>query len=107
MLEAAQPRARPDRRRLFLDWTYPTFKPALDDLQVDSEGNVWASSYRVDPARPAEWSVFDPSGRWLGQVETPPGLEIAEIGSDYIVGVWMDDLGVEFVRLYSLHKPLP
>ena len=106
MLRAAPARAQADRRRLFLEWTYPEFKPALDDLLVDAEGNIWARSYRVDPSGPGEWSVFDPAGRWLGQVEMPPGLDVAEIGSDYVAGVWVDELGVEYVRLYALEKPM-
>jgi hypothetical protein len=30
--------------------------------------------------------------------------KILEIGSDYILGVWADDLGVEQVRLYRIEK---
>ena len=36
--------------------------------------------------RRALWTVFDPVGRILGFVETPDGLEIYEIGEDYILG---------------------
>lgn len=105
LLEAAPPRTHADRRRLFAEWTYPEFMPALDELLVDSRGNVWLRAFSVDPTTAGEWSVLDPTGRWLGQVETPPGLEIKEIGDDYVVGVWVDDLDVEYVRLYSLEKP--
>lgn len=105
LLEAAPPHTHADRRRLFAEWTYPEFKAALDKLLVDSEGNVWVRAFSVDPTTAGEWSVFDPTGRWLGEVETPPGLEIEEIGDDYLVGVWVDDLDVEYVRLYSLEKP--
>ena len=30
-----------------------------------------------------------------------PGFEI---GDDYVLGVWRDDVGVEYVRLYALEK---
>jgi hypothetical protein len=105
MLDAAPPRTHPDRRRLFSEWTYPEFKPALDELVVDSEGNIWVRIFSVDRSHAAEWSVFDHSGRWLGQVETPPGFEVKEIGRDYILGLWMDDLDIEYVHLYALVKP--
>ena len=40
------------------------------------------------------WTVFNPEGHILGFVETPAGLDIYEIGEDYILGLATDDLGV-------------
>jgi len=61
-----------------------------------------------------QFSVFDADGVWLGRVALPPGLPwlrghnlrypILEIGRDYVLGVWVDDLGVEQVRLYRIEK---
>jgi hypothetical protein len=48
--------------------------------------------------------VFDPEGVWLGTVEVPPGLRIYEIGPDYMLGRWDDELGVEHIRSYRLIK---
>ena len=59
------------------------------------------------------FSVFRTDGAWLGYVEIPEGLpqlrvsydmQSMEIGSDYVLGVWVDDLGVEQVRLYRIEK---
>ena len=105
MLERAPARSRPARQRLFQEWTYPHFRAALDELHVDAERNVWVRTFQVSPSEPAEWSVFDPAGRWLGQVETPPGFDVMDIGADYVAGVWKDELDVEHVRVYALHKP--
>lgn len=51
------------------------------------------------------WDVFDPEGRWLGGIAMPVGLEVTEIGEDYILGIWKDDLDVAYVRMYELIKP--
>lgn len=51
------------------------------------------------------WSVFATDGSWLGTVATPPYFTISEIGSDYLLGVHRDELGVERVRRYRLVKP--
>ena len=62
---------------------------------------------RIQPSRsggPALWTVFDPDGLALGFVETPPELVIYEIGEDYILGKVKDDLGVEYVQLWSLDR---
>ena len=50
------------------------------------------------------WTVFDPEGQALGFVETPDGLEIDEIGEDYILGWVEDELGVESVQLWPLER---
>jgi hypothetical protein len=55
---------------------------------VDSEG--------------AEWIVLDDQGQTVARVQTPPGVMVLEIGSDYIVGLSRDELDVESVSLYRL-----
>ena len=37
--------------------------------------------------------------------DTPPGVRIFEIGTDYVLGLWKDDLDVEYVQLFDLVKP--
>jgi hypothetical protein len=41
----------------------------------------------------------------LGTLIAPDGLDILDIGSDYVIGVWRDSLDVEHVQLYELIKP--
>lgn len=77
--------------------------PTHVDLQFDAAGNLWVENFRPpgdDAAR--TWSVHDPDGRWLGDVVLPEGLEVHEIGEDYVLGVEEDELGVEFVRIVKL-----
>ena len=49
-------------------------------------------------------AIFDPDGHVLGFVETPEGLEIYEIGADYILGRVGDELGVQSIQLWSLER---
>jgi sugar lactone lactonase YvrE len=71
---------------------------------VDADGNLWVLDY----ARPGDdgrhWTVFSADGRALGRVETPPGLRVLEIGRDYVLGVWQDELDVEYVRMHRLER---
>lgn len=104
MLQGARTDARRRRlQRLFQEWTYPPFQPAYDQLVVDHEGNLWTRHYAIGSKR-SNWSVFGPTGRWLGVIEIPVGFTIKEIGSDYVLGVSVDDIGVELVQLYALEK---
>ncbi len=84
----------------------PETFPAFDQILADALGNLWIQEYdlpgqeRPDPL----WTVFDEEGRVLGFVETPSGLRIYEIGEDYILGRATDDLGVEYVQMWSLER---
>ncbi len=60
--------------------------------------------FRTSSEAPADWSVFDPEGVWLGRVTLPEGLEIFEIGADYILGRWRDEFEVEYIMVYELVK---
>jgi len=98
--------------------------PAFAELRFDADGNLWARAFdnldavafydysRFGPGieRPTlvhlrRWMVVDPDGRYLGVVETPPNFTVYEIGSDHILGVWRDELDIQYVREYPLVKP--
>lgn len=87
--------------------------PAFRSISVDAEDNLWVEEWEGVGLEQGRFSVFRPDGAWLGYVEIPEGLtvgrgwsdtQILEIGSDYILGVWADDYGVEQVRLYGIEK---
>jgi hypothetical protein len=81
--------------------TMPAYAP---EIHVDSELNLWVREY-TRPGDP-HWShsVFDSSGVFRGDVAVPNGLVILDIGRDYVLGVWRDELDVEYVLLHELHK---
>ena len=45
-----------------------------------------------------------PQGAFLGMVETPCRFQAFEIGSDYLLGGWADEVDVEHVCLHELRK---
>ncbi len=96
-------RTRRIRARIVREASYPDRKPAYDRLVVDDVGNIWARHY-VAAGEPRRWTVFATSGRWLGVVTMPAGLEVLEIGDDYVLGSAEGPLGVEYVQLHDLHK---
>jgi hypothetical protein len=82
--------------------------PTFSQLVVDKLGNVWAQVYRwFDLGGDRMWSVFDPQGRYLGEVVTPYALTVYEIGADYVLGHMSDGRGAEAVYVYGLEKPAP
>ncbi|MGD2152627.1 MAG: 6-bladed beta-propeller [Gemmatimonadales bacterium] len=103
-LEERQERMPPIWRNMYSQMTLPETKPAYGRLLVDSEGNLWVADYARERNDEGTWSVFDPEGRFLGSVETPTGGRVLQIGSDFVLGVWRDELDVEYMRLYELIK---
>ncbi|MDE2794229.1 MAG: 6-bladed beta-propeller [Gemmatimonadota bacterium] len=80
--------------------------PAFTSVMVDGRNHLWVEEYELPgEERPGSlWTVFDAQGRVQGFVETPDGLEIFEIGEDYILGLWRDELEVEYVQVWELER---
>ena len=81
--------------------------PAFSTILADGAGHLWVREYdRPREERPAPlWTVFDPEGRVLGFVETPQGLDILQIGDDFILGRVKDEFEVEYVQVWPLERP--
>jgi len=88
---------------LISDSPHRATHPYFDGLIVDGAECVWVREPAVGSAT-RSWLVFDPSGIWLGSVTIPDRLRITEIGRDYVLGVFHDELDVQTVRLYRLDR---
>lgn len=83
---------------------YPREMPPFTDLKADAEGNLWLQGPK-NPSEPdARWIVLSPEGRVRGVVLLPGGLAVQEIGPDWVLGITMDENGLQHVRLYTLVK---
>ncbi len=87
--------------------------PVLRSMHYDAAGNLWVEPFYVRGSDIPPYQVFAPDGTWLAEVALPSGLdrgwvaEMAprlELGADYVLGVWTDDLDVQRVRMYRLEK---
>lgn len=83
----------------------PETFPAYEKVEIDEEGNVWVHEFTKPGDAQATWAVFDSTGILLGRLTAPLRFEPHDIGSDYMVGIWRDDEGVEHVQLYNIIKP--
>ncbi len=82
----------------------PETLPAFSTVMSDALGHLWVREYPVpgfETPHPL-WMVFDPDGRALGYMETPPGVLIYQIGADYILGRRVGDLGVQSIESWPL-----
>jgi hypothetical protein len=79
----------------------PDVHPPFEDVEVAESGHLWAWRH-AGPERMA-WDVFDPEGRYLGEVGLPfttGRFLLRALTEDALYGVWMDELDVpRVVRL--------
>lgn len=104
-LSAGRPAAqRAEALRSGRDMPLVDSYPAFEEILSDRAGYLWVREYRMFGEGDAVWTVFDSEGRIQGVVETPPGLEVFEIGEDYVLGLAQDELGVEHVQMWALDR---
>lgn len=77
--------------------------PAFVSLRLGNDGRTWVRSF-VKPTEPPEqrWYVFNADGTFACLARLPDAAEFYEFGSDYILALDRDDLGVERVLKYSI-----
>jgi hypothetical protein len=84
----------------YLKWvTYPKILPAFTGLVTEKDGTIWAREYG-DEKQAQHWDAFNHDGRLLGAVDFPAGIDVLEIGADYVLGRFTDDNFVQSLRLY-------
>jgi hypothetical protein len=96
--------SRSSHARALGEMPLPDSMPAFVSLHVDDVGWIWAQLYDWDTRLPTRWMVFAPDGRARGTVSTPAGLKVHHIGERFVLGVWVDEYGVEYVRRYALDR---
>jgi hypothetical protein len=82
------------------DWSrIPQVKPAFEDFILDDESNLWVQLVTEGDEEGRRFDVFDPEGRYLGEVTTPFGVEFYPppiIRAGYLYAVTEDELEVPF-----------
>lgn len=103
---AAPDELPPMIREFYQDLPVPDRRPAYADLKVDPTGAIWLGPF-VGPNEgdgPETWQVLGPDGAWLGGVEIPADFSVMQIGMDFVLGVYRDELDVEHPRMLGLHR---
>ena len=104
LARSTDPGYRRQFERALAGMKHPPFMPAHRSLEIDTEGYLWVESFRPSDQAPAVWNVFDPEGVWLAEIELPSGLDVLDIGGDYVLGKWTGEMDVEEVRVHRLHR---
>lgn len=87
-----------------MDLPLPEYVPVASRLVVAVDGSLWIERYRLPWTTKRTWDVLDRGGRYVGAVETPDGLDVFQVGSDFLLGRWRDSEDVEQVHVYALRR---
>lgn len=78
--------------------------PYFSAIEIGRDGRIWVRSYRPPGvAGLAEWLVFDADGSLRCRVAIEPFEQLPEFGSDYILVMRRDSLGVERIFKHDLN----
>jgi hypothetical protein len=77
----------------------PEFVPTFRRLRADRVGRVWLQGFESQT-----WTAYNREGA-LFKTTMPDGFTPTDMGGDYVLGVWLDDLDVGHLRLYDLVPP--
>ena len=94
----------PDRKAqyehmLSQDLPIPENIPAISELKIDVEGNIWAKRFALPWDETGVWDILSSNGRWLTTIEVLESLAITEIGSDYLLGYTRRNGFIEIVKM--------
>ena len=92
-------------RQRWEDLPLPESLPYFEALEVDRLGNLWIRSYQAPGDEIRTWHVLAADGEWLGTVTFPDRVSPLEIGEDYVLARFGDELDVEHVQMWELIKP--
>ena len=95
--------ARAGLRARYDDQPRPPTRPAYGQFLTDPDRNLWVEGFSIEGSA-TDWAVFTGEGSWLGTVTFPDGFRPFHILDDEVLGVWRDELEVEFVRVHALSR---
>lgn len=95
-----------DARRFVDQVPLPQVRPAYSSLVLDHAGNLWVElgPREEEGSTSVDYLIFDSTGRIL-DILPLPRLQVLEIGEDYVMGVYRDELDVQYLQVYGINKP--
>lgn len=90
-------------RERLLQVPLPSVLPPYDAILVDANDVLWVVSGAPGFER-TELVAMSRDGRHLASVRLPLGLQVMDIGVDYILGSIVDADGEQEVRMFRLHR---
>lgn len=85
--------------------TVPRTHPSSMDLKSDRAGRLWVRLPADGPS--TTWMILTPQGEHIASLALPSSVEPLDVGSQDLIAVERDDLGVQRILWYTLPAPFP
>ena len=82
---------------------YAPATPAYRDIIAGNDGRIWVQDPELPGAYPLVWTAYA-EGRPSARVELPLRFFPFEFGTDWVLGVSYDELGVERVQVFNFAR---
>jgi hypothetical protein len=82
----------------------PDRMPLIVGVHPAPDGGVWLRLFQLDDTAPQRFLVLAPDGTEAGAVQLPNGLELQQVGRDFVAGIVRDQDGVESIVEFALRK---
>lgn len=83
----------------------PSRKPPIAGFHVADDGHLWVRLTAASDEEGARYDLFDPDGRYLGEVSSETSLGSGpRFHGDRIYGVVSDSLGVQYVVRWAVER---
>ncbi len=105
---AGSPQRAAAVERYLADQPVADLMPAIEKLLVTESGQLWVQDYdRPDyPGADVGWLLLSDDGEQvLGRLSHKPDFTIMAVGSDWVLGTFIDELDVEYLDLRALSPP--
>jgi hypothetical protein len=91
-----------------IDWSMlPATKPVVRGFFMGDDGGIWVEREPEGDETGALYDVFDPEGRYLGEVTLPFAVELTpppRLRDAFLHGVIRDELDVQYAVRYRIVK---
>jgi hypothetical protein len=110
-LSTVEESVRPQTRDLLSAIPMSEEVPAYGALLASEEETIWVGPHQGPevtnfdmPPAAGRWLLFRSDGILVATVEAPEGFEPLSIRGDQVFGVFVNEMGVESVRVYGIKK---
>lgn len=98
----SDPSARAAQERALRETPHPETLPAHGEIVASPDCKLWVRDYPL-PGEPPRWTVFGADGEARGRAEMPAGFDrLLAVYGDQIIGLFVDELGIERVRVHRV-----
>ena len=112
-VEGVLPAAARERVRATLDGLPPPrTAPGYRAIRLDEGEGLWIREPTAGAATMHSWTRTDPDGKPIAAVVVPAGFRPTYVDGDDVIGIWIGESDVNFVRVYRLSdtaetRPVP